>query len=238
MLEKQKKVTIPKKNRKKNNLSPMFYWFLMAVLLYFSLLMLRITLQYVPIRNDVAFLSIKQWVIDNDVWRVAFFTHVFTSMFALLAGFTQFSRFFLNRFPIWHRRIGYVYMIDVLFVTGPSGLIMAWYANGGWSSQLAFMVLAILWIFTTAQSWRMAMKRDFRGHQAFIIRSYALTLSALTLRAWKWLIIGIFVLRPMDVYRIVAWLGFVPNLLFAEWYIARFLSKRKTSSSAILDEVS
>ena len=55
-----------------------------------------------------------------------------------------------------------------------------------------------------------------------MIRSYALTLSALTLRAWKWSINNSVELPPMDVYRTVAWLGWVPNILFAEFIIRRF----------------
>jgi hypothetical protein len=54
-----------------------------------------------------------------------------------------------------------------------------------------------------------------------MIRSYALTLSALTLRAWKWSITNTVELPPMDVYRAVAWLGWVPNLLIAELLIRR-----------------
>jgi hypothetical protein len=54
-----------------------------------------------------------------------------------------------------------------------------------------------------------------------MIRSYALTLSAITLRARKYGSVFAFEPPPMDVYRLVAWLGFVPNLLFAEWWIRR-----------------
>ena len=50
-------------------------------------------------------------------------------------------------------------------------------------------------------------------------RSYALTLSAITLRAWKWLIINVFETAPMDTYKIVAWLGWVLNLLVIELYL-------------------
>ena len=69
---------------------------LLLLLAFFSFLMLRITLQYIPINLDVAFLRIKQDYINIIPWRIAFFTHVFTSMFALLAGFTQFSKYILK----------------------------------------------------------------------------------------------------------------------------------------------
>ncbi len=52
-----------------------------------------------------------------------------------------------------------------------------------------------------------------------MLRSYALAVSALTLRAWKAILVYLFHPAPMDVYQIIAWLGFVPNLLLVEYYI-------------------
>ena len=194
---------------------------LYVVLGFFCLLMLRITLQYIPIRTDAAFLQLKQQYLDIIPWRIAFFVHVFTSIFVLAAGFTQFTPSILKKHKNIHRAIGQAYVFNVLFITGPASFIMALFANGGISSRMAFSVLSILWIFTTAMGWRTAMQRRFLEHKMWMYRSYALTLSALTLRLWKWLFVLLFHLRPMDAYMIVAWLGFVPNLLFAELLIAR-----------------
>ena len=52
-------------------------------------------------------------------------------------------------------------------------------------------------------------------------RSYALTLSALTLRTWKIILSNCTDLPPETIYMMDAWLGFAPNLLLAEWLIAR-----------------
>lgn len=59
-----------------------------------------------------------------------------------------------------------------------------------------------------------------------MIRSYALALSAITLRLWKWMYANwvdpeMELLHPMDLYRIVAWAGWIPNLLLAEALIKR-----------------
>jgi hypothetical protein len=196
-------------------------YLLLLVLAFFSALMLQITLQYIPIRLDAAFLQIKQQYIHIIPWRIAFFTHVFTSMFALIAGFTQFSQYLLQHYKKWHRVIGKIYVIDVLFITGPASFIMALQANGGIPSRMAFTLLAILWMYTTAKAWQTAMAKQFTAHKAWMMRSYALTLSAITLRAWKWLLIALFHLRPLNTYMMVAWMGFVPNLIFVEWLIRR-----------------
>lgn len=195
--------------------------FLLLVLAYFCWLMAGITVAYIPYNTDVGFLRIKQQYIHIDQWRIAFFVHVYASMWVLLAGFTQFSRSIQRRNPRLHRVLGYVYVVDVLLITGPAGLLMGFYANGGIPSRISFLLLASLWIFFTAKALQKAKQGDYRSHRQYMIRSYALTLSALTLRAWKWSITNSFELPPMDVYRAVAWLGWVPNLLIAEWLISR-----------------
>lgn len=179
-----------------------------------------------PYNTDVGFLRIKQQYISIDHWRIAFFIHVYASMWVLFAGFTQFSRQLQKNNPGLHRALGYVYVVDVLLVTGPAGLLMGFYANGGLFSRIAFVLLAILWIYFTAMALIKAKKKDFKAHRNFMIRSYALTLSALTLRAWKYAITNSIELPPMDVYRAVAWLGWVINLGVAEYII--FQSKQKS----------
>ena len=187
--------------------------------------MARIIFNYIPYNTDVGFLRIKRQYIDIDHWRVAFFIHVYASMWVLFAGFTQFSGKLQRHYPGVHRIMGYIYVVDILLITGPAGLVMGFYANGGISSRIAFVMLAALWIFFTAMALYKARKRDFKSHRNYMIRSYALTLSAITLRAWKFGINNSFELPPMDVYRTVAWLGWVVNLAVAEIIIYRMKNK-------------
>lgn len=200
---------------------PLVNVLLFVTLAFFVFLMARISLAYMPYNTDVGFLRIKQDYIDLDFWRTAFFVHVYMSIWVLLAGFTQFSENIRTFRPTLHRSFGYIYAVDVVFVTGPAGLIMGFYANGGVTSKISFVTLAISWITFTAIAVIKARSGDFVGHRNFMIRSYALTLSALTLRAWKYGINNTFDFPPMDVYRTVAWLGWVPNILFAEFLIWR-----------------
>lgn len=81
-------------------------------------------------------------------------------------------------------------------------------------------------MFFTFKAYTAIRNREFILHGNFMIRSYALTLSALTLRAWKYIIVLLFHPQPMDVYMLVAWLGWVPNLFIAEWLIrTKFAAK-------------
>lgn len=192
-------------------------YLVLAVYAYTVWLMAQITVQYVPIQSDVAFLAIKQDYTPYLHYRIAFFTHVFSSILVLPAAFTQFGG------KNWrlHRWMGRVYAYVTLLLAGPSGLIIGVYANGGWSSRLAFCLLAVLWIFFTAMGVLTARRKNLLAHRRWMIRSFALALSAITLRAWKLALVMAFHPRPMDVYRVVAWLGWTLNLAVAEWMLRK-----------------
>lgn len=196
-------------------------------LVFFLALMINITLPYLTLQNNVAFLRIKQWIVSNRIWLTSFYIHVFTSSFCLLAGFTQFSTHLLKKQPTLHRNLGYMYVSTIIFLSGPSGLIISFYANGGIMSQTAFALLAMLWLATTYLGFHYAKKGDFMQHRKYLIRSYAFTLSAVTLRSWKYIIVLFFRPHPMDLYQLVAWLGWVPNIILAEILI-RYSSKTKS----------
>src|SRR5204862_389726 len=140
----------------------------------------RNTAAYIPYNTDVGFLRIKQSYINIDPWRIAFVVHVYASLWVLLAGFTQFSTRIQDYHTRLHRTFGYIYVIDVLLITGPAGMLMGFYANGGIPSKISFVTLAVLWMTFTAAALVKIKKGDFRAHRNFMMRSYALTLSAIT----------------------------------------------------------
>jgi hypothetical protein len=82
-------------------------------------------------------------------------------------------------------------------------------------------VLGIIWWLFTGKAMLAIWQRQFIFHEKMMVRSFALALSAITLRAWKVIIVYSFDTAPMDTYQIIAWLGWVPNLLIAEYYLYR-----------------
>lgn len=197
------------------------YLLLLAVYAFFCYLMAAITMQYIPINTDVAFLRIKQEYVTMIHYSISFFIHVFTSIFVLIAGFTQFSKTIRQKYYWIHQSSGWLYVVATLLFAAPSGLIIGIYANGGFWSRIGFCLLAVLWfIFTLVAMWRLKQK-NIIAHQQWMLRSFALAMSAITLRAWKYIIVAIFHPPPMDVYRVVAWLGWVLNLVIVEVYIYR-----------------
>jgi hypothetical protein len=195
---------------------------LLSALGFFSFLMIRLTLPYTAMRSNVNFLLTKQHIYHLRHWRISFYTHVFTSCLVLLAGFTQFAPRLLRRLPRIHRLMGWAYLIVVTTISGPAAFVMALYANGGLPARASFTLLSFLWITFTLYAGYFAVRRRFALHGAFMFRSYALTLSAITLRAYTYLIdLTTLPFSPRDIYIMTAWLSWVPNLLIAEMLIRR-----------------
>ena len=202
--------------------------------LFFAYLMVRITWQYVPVDFGAAFLRLKTAEIALPYYQWAFFGHVYTSIFVLLLGGPQFIVPWRRRWPRVHRLTGRVYALLILGVAAPTGLVMGWHANGGAWSQLSFCLQAVLWWGFTWLAVRWVRAGDLAGHREWMIRSFALTLSAVSLRAWKWLIVWTLAPGPMDTYRVVAWLGWVGNLLVAEWIIRARTQVQRSDKTEVL----
>jgi len=185
------------------------------------LFMLKGIVIYYPLRDDVGFLLFKKAYLHIWWWKIAFYTHVFTIIFALLAGSTQFSNFLLRHHRNIHRLMGKIYVYDILIVNFPAAMVMAIYANGLLPGKAAFVVLDSLWFWFTYKAVLEVRKGNTKSHKEYMIRSYALTLSAVMLRLWKIIISSFIIIDPVHLYMIDAWMGFVPNLLFAEWLIRR-----------------
>lgn len=188
---------------------------------YFFWLMLKITLEYIPFDPNVSFLMIKQTEVqDRPEYLPFFYTHVYISIFVLLSGFLAILRkdFGMKNF---HKNVGKVYIFLILIFAAPSGIYMGYFANGSFLSKISFIILGSLWWFTTYKAYQSARQKKFKEHKQWMWRSFALTLSALTLRIWKVIIVYLFHPNPMDVYQIIAWLGWIPNILLIEYLITK-----------------
>lgn len=98
---------------------------------------------------------------------------------------------------------------------------MAIVSEQGLPTHLGFGILAVLWFGTALQAYRLVLTGNIEAHRQWMIRNYALTLAAVTLR--QYLPLMLFVLHwPFPrAYITVSWLCWVPNVLVAEWMIRR-----------------
>ena len=167
----------------------------------------------------VGFLRAKASVLDGTLYLPAFYGHVSVGFIVLVTGLLQFSRRMMRRFNTWHRLAGKTYITLVLLVMAPSGLIMGIYANGGFATRLCFMLLAGLWWYYTAQAYRAIRKGNVATHIVYSYRSYALTVSAIALRVYSFLAVYCWGLQGPEVYQVLVWLSWVPNVLLVELYL-------------------
>ncbi|WNI35367.1 DUF2306 domain-containing protein [Chryseobacterium sp. SG20098] len=205
----------------KRNTAVFFKTLLVLGFGYFFWLMLKITLEYIPYNPEVSFLMIKQTeVSERPEYLYFFYTHVYTSIFVLFSGFLALLRrnFGVNNF---HRNMGKLYTFLILIFAAPSGIYMGIFANGGLFSKISFIILGFLWWFSTLKAYQLARQKRFKEHKQWMWRSFAFTLSAITLRMWKVIIVYLFHPNPMDVYQIIAWLGWIPNILIIEYLITK-----------------
>ncbi len=187
----------------------LFYFLAVAIGLY------PLMVPFIP--EDQGLLSSKTAdLLSDPFWRTAFFSHIFLGGIALLSGMTQFSPRWRSRNLSRHRLLGKIYVVACL-VSGLAGLYVAQFATGGWIARWGFTLLALAWLITTWTAWRRILIRDTESHKRWMIRSYALTFAAITLRLWLPLFTGAFGMDFIPAYQIIAWLCWVPNLLIAEW---------------------
>jgi uncharacterized membrane protein len=147
---------------------------------------------------------------------------------ALIVGPFQFFAGLRRSRPGLHRAMGKVYVICCL-AAGAAGLVLAFGARTGPISTGGFGLLAAAWIFTTARAWRLATRRRFVEHERWMIRSFALTLAAVTLRLY----LPFAFLSPFGsdaAYRAISFLCWVPNLVAAELWLARSSPARAAAS--------
>jgi uncharacterized membrane protein len=155
----------------------------------------------------------------NIVWNMGFYGHILLGGLALLVGWVQFSKKLRNANLKRHRAIGKVYVLAVL-ISGICSLYIGFYANGGIIASLGFISLGTVWLFTTVKAYIAARNKNFTLHKGFMIYSYAACFAAVTLRIWLPLLSMVFD-DFITAYRIVAWLCWVPNMVFAFFWVRK-----------------
>jgi uncharacterized membrane protein len=148
---------------------------------------------------------------------VAAFAHLMGGAIALAAGAFQLNNRLRTRFIEVHRWVGRSYVLAIA-MGGAAGFALALQSSAGPVARAGFGLLALLWLASTFNAYRHIRQGNSSAHRDWMIRSYALTLAAVTLRLYlpSSQLAGL----PMTVaYPAISWLCWVPNLLVAEWIV-------------------
>ncbi len=183
----------------------------------FAGLMLTKTLPYYTFEKGIHFLTTKSDATnDNPVFRLGFYVHITSSLVVLTLGLLQLLPWLARRGPGLHRALGLGYVLGILALAAPSGLILARFANGGLAAQVGFALQCLVWWLCTWKAYRTARRRHWPLHVDWMLRSYAVTLAALALRGESYLLYYVFETKPIETYLTVTWLSWVGNLVLVE----------------------
>jgi uncharacterized membrane protein len=152
--------------------------------------------------------------------------HVLGGGIALTIGALQFNTSLRARKPALHRWLGRVYLIAVL-IGGIGGLVLGPFADGGLVGRCGFTMLAVLWLISGTAAYRAIRRGDVSHHRQWMMRNFALTFAAVTLRIYMGVLIGGFGFDFAAAYPTVAWISWVPNLLLVEWWLLPARDKRE-----------
>jgi uncharacterized membrane protein len=105
--------------------------------------------------------------------NTAVVVHVASAVIIMLAGAVQLVPQVRNRFPVFHRWNGRVYMLTALTLS-VAGLYMTWFRGsvGDLSIHLGSTVNAILIWLCGGMALRYALARDFRTHRRWALRFF------------------------------------------------------------------
>lgn len=145
--------------------------------------------------------------------------HVIGAMTALLVGPLQFVGAIRSRWPAFHRMTGRIYILGCA-IGAPTGLVLALGTSAGPVAAIGFTIPAILWPAFTWLGLRAAIEGRLVDHREWMLRSYALIASGLTLR----LMLPAALMSGYDfypAYRVISWLTWTTNLALCEYVIRR-----------------
>ena len=188
---------------------PKILWVILAVFAFVNgLEALRYLLPHVPFPAEI----------DNFIHRrIPLSLHALGGAIALMTGPLQFLPRFRESNWNRHRLLGWIYCGAVLLGWCAS-MWIAPHAQTGWIAAWGFLTLGAAWIVATGLAIRFILRADAIQHRRWMIRSYALTAAAITLRIYLPLV---FVFHwPFAIgYPAIAWLCWIPNVIAVELYL-------------------
>jgi len=181
-----------------------------GIMTFLSLSIVVVVSRYFSLNPDVYFPQQRSVYLAHQTGIII---HIIGGLLALSLGPFQFLNRLRARWPKVHRWMGRFYLIGIL-LGGTAGFYMAFHAFAGRAASLGFAALALSWLFTGWMAYSSIRTGKKEIHRQWIIRNFALTFAAVTLRIWMMPLIMAF--GETTGYEIVAWVCWIPNLIVAE----------------------
>lgn len=209
-------------NRKKS------WWILFIISLFVIIPFMAPYFLFNPDHSRIAIFS-------TTIQFPALIAHIFFAFIALIAGFLQFGKSIRENNHRIHKITGRIYFYSIN-ISALFAIIVIFYVDN-FSKAISFLVLTILWLFTTWKGIDSARKENFVEHRKWLIRSFGITLVAITGR----IVVPILLLTYSilngfhlpggregmieDVLNVNIWVGLIVNFIIVEWGILNKKSK-------------
>lgn len=207
-------------------------WWALAVI---SLgVMMPFAVPYLSLDPDQSRISIESETVQYPLLIV----HICTAMVALITGLVQFIDPIRLKKPRFHRYTGRVYVLSVM-ISGLTAIGLFFYEKD-YSRALSFLVLALLWLFTSWKGYRTAVNRKFEEHRKWMVRSFAITLVAVCARLLTPLLFLTYIANNgfsfagfsreamiETVLNVNIWPAIIVNLIIVEWWGVGTKEERK-----------
>lgn len=195
----------------------LFFWLPMA---FFSLLLIANTIPYFSFSKEFSFIQERAVLFLRPLYELSFYVHIFAGMWCIGAALLQFSSYILKKRKAIHVWSGRIYVMVVLLLGAPTGLYMSFFAKGGAAERGLFMFMALAWFFFTMKGFTTILQRNVLAHKIWMMRSYAMALTAVTFRVY-YIILYLFDVPLTLNYEVSLWISVAGNLAVAEYLIYR-----------------
>lgn len=149
---------------------------------------------------------------------IAVYSHFVFGPLALLIGGFQFLDWLRTKLPVLHRAIGWLYVFSCL--TGAvGGLFLAVNTQSGLAVAIGFSLLSVAWFYTTLKATVLAAQKQFNEHKKWMVRSFALTLAAITFRVVNLTFMPAIGFSFEFSYSAGSWICWTLNLALAELWL-------------------
>ncbi|MCA9026349.1 MAG: DUF2306 domain-containing protein [Planctomycetaceae bacterium] len=187
----------------------------LGVMTLLALFVATTSFRYFALNPDAYFEESRAVYVEHPVPLLC---HIGGGIAAIVIGPFQFWSRLRNNYLRLHRWMGGIYLVGTAGFGAVGGLLLAPHAYGGHSTTVGFGMLAILWSVTGLLALWAILQGRVSQHREWMIRSYALTFAAVTLRLWLPILVALGV-EFEEAYQTVAWLSWVPNLIITEGYL-------------------
>lgn len=141
----------------------------------------------------------------GGAYRPAFYIHIISAPVVLFNGLILLSEYVRRRHGGWHSWLGRGQVVVLLLFVLPSSAVMSRHAFGGWSAGLSFFLLSATTASCAIVGVVYARRRRYDRHRRWMIRSYVLICSAVTLRLISGTAGLVGVANPEGAYIFAAW---------------------------------